>query len=348
MSGDTETRRGELTIKAAVTALKAAAEPTRLRILLLLSHGEWNVKDLTHILGQSQPRVSRHLRLLNEAGLVDRFREGSWVYFHLAGGSDHGRLGRLVVDAIDFDDPLFARDRERAESLKVEREAKAQAYFREHAAEWDKIRALHVAEGEVEAAMREALGTDPVNLLIDLGTGTGRILELFSDCYARGLGIDANQAMLAYARSKLRRAGLTRAQVRHGDIYDLSVGEKVADAVVMHQVLHFLADPGRAICEAARALAPGGRLLIVDFAPHDIEFLRERFAHERLGFSGSQISQWLGEAGLTLVQTRDLAPPTGSGPGKLTVKLWLAAREREANAPVKSPIRTLESMRPLA
>jgi ubiquinone/menaquinone biosynthesis C-methylase UbiE/Fe2+ or Zn2+ uptake regulation protein len=339
--------RAELTIQAAVTALKAAAEPTRLRILLLLSHGELNVKDLTRILGQSQPRVSRHLRLLNESGLVDRFREGSWVYFHLADGSEHGRLGRKLLDAIDPHDPLFARDRERAELLKAEREAKAQAYFREHASEWDKIRALHVAEGVVEAAMREALGTNAVNFLVDLGTGTGRILELFSDRYVRGLGIDANQAMLAYARSKLNRAGLVHAQVRHGDIYNLSIGEQVADVVVMHQVLHFLADPGRGIREAARILVPGGRLLIVDFAPHDLEFLREQFAHERLGFATSQLSQWLREADLALVQTRELAPPTASGPGKLTVSLWLAARDREAHAAISSRTRALEPMRSL-
>jgi ArsR family transcriptional regulator len=342
---DTEVR-GELTIQAAVTALKAAAEPTRLRILLLLSHGELNVKDLTRILGQSQPRISRHLRLLNEAGLVDRFREGSWVYFHLTHGSQ-GRLGRELLDAVDNADPLIVRDRGRAELLKAEREAKAQAYFRDHAAEWDEIRALHVAEGEVEAAMRQALGTEPVSLLVDLGTGTGRILELFSDRYARALGIDANQAMLAYARSKLSRAGLTHAQVRHGDIYNLSLGEKVADAVVMHQVLHFLADPGRAIREAARTLVPGGRLLIVDFAPHDLEFLREKFAHERLGFANSQVDQWLRESGLTLVQNRELAPPSGSGPGKLTVSLWLAARDQEVNSAVKSPTRPLEPMRSL-
>jgi ubiquinone/menaquinone biosynthesis C-methylase UbiE/Fe2+ or Zn2+ uptake regulation protein len=336
--------RTQLSIEAAVTALKAAAEPTRLRILLLLAHGELNVKDLTRILGQSQPRVSRHLKLLNEAGLVDRIREGSCVYFHLASGSNHGRLARQLIDAIDLGDPASVRDRERAELLKAEREAKAQAYFREHAAEWDKIRALHVAEAEVEAAMRGALGTDPVDFLVDLGTGTGRILELFADYYRRGLGIDVNQAMLTYARSKLGRAGLTHAQVRHGDIYNLALGDKVADAVVMHQVLHFLADPGRALCEAARVLTPGGRLLIVDFALHDLEFLREQFAHQRLGFATSHVSQWLDEAGLTLVQSRELAPPTGSGPGKLTVSLWLAVRPCEAKTPIKPETRTLEPM----
>jgi ubiquinone/menaquinone biosynthesis C-methylase UbiE len=340
--------RVELTLQAAVTALKAVAEPTRLRILLLLSEGELNVKDLTRILGQSQPRVSRHLRLLNEAGLVDRYREGSWVYFHLADGSEQGRLARQLLEAVDHRDPLCLRDRQRADLLKAEREAKAQAYFREHAADWDKIRALHVAEEVVEAAMREALAPQAINFLVDLGTGTGRILELFADHYRRGLGIDANQEMLAYARSKLRQSGLAHAQVRHGDIYSLSLGDQVADAVVMHQVLHFLADPARAIREAARILAPGGRLLIVDFAPHDLDFLREQFAHERLGFASNQLNQWLREAGLALLQALELAPPAHSDPGKLTVSLWLAGRDRDANAEIGSRTRTLEPLRSLS
>ncbi len=316
---------GGFEINAIVAALKAAAEPTRLRILALLSAGELNVKDLTRILGQSQPRISRHVKLLGEAGLVERVREGSWVYCQLADDAA-GELARVLLRAIDVHDPVYLRDRQRAETLKVEREAAAQGYFETHAADWDKIRSLHVAEAEVEAAMTQALGSDPAGVLVDLGTGTGRTLELFADHYARGIGIDVNQAMLAYARSKLSRAGLANAQVRQGDIYNLFLRDDTADAVVMHQVMHFLSDPARAIREAARILAPGGRLLIVDFAPHQLEFLREEFAHERLGFSSAQVGQWLAEAGLTLVQNRDLTPPGGTPSSKLTVSLWLATR----------------------
>jgi len=310
-----------------VPALKAAAELTRLRILVLLAAGELNVKDLTQILGQSQPRVSRHLKLLAEAGLVERFREGSWVYFHVSGQTERGQFARQLIEAVNRRDPVLERDRERALSLKRKREAAAQAYFDEHAAEWDRIRALHVREEDVEAAMRECLGPGPFNFLLDLGAGTGRILELMSDRFRQGLGFDVNRAMLAYARGKLDRAGLAHAQVRHGDLYHLPVADCSADAIVMHQVLHFLSDPAAAIAEAARTLAPGGRLLIVDFAPHDMEFLRSGHAHERLGFPGALVREWLAGAGLRPATARDLAPPArDSGAGKLTVSLWLAER----------------------
>lgn len=311
-----------------VTALKAVAEPTRLRILVLLAAGELNVKDLTQVLGQSQPRISRHLKLLTEAGLIERYREGSWAYFHIADRSDGGRLARRLLEQIDAEDAIVRRDRGRAEALKREREAAAQEYFRQHAGEWDRIRALHVAEDEVEAAMLAALGSGPFRLLLDLGTGTGRILELFSERYERGLGIDVSQAMLAYARSKLSAAGLAKAQLRHGDIYNLSLADGAADAVVMHQVLHFLSEPARAITEAARILSPGGRLLIVDFAPHDLEFLRDRHAHDRLGFAAAQVDEWIAEAGLKPLAVRELEPPPAAGEQKLTVSLWLAERPR--------------------
>jgi len=313
-----------------VTALKAAAEPTRLRILLLLAAGELSVKDLTQILGQSQPRISRHLKLLAEAGLVERFREGSWAYFHVSDRTHGGRLALDILALVDDADPIVVRDRERADALKREREAVAQSYFRTHAADWDRIRALHVAESEVETAMSQALGPGPFKLLLDLGTGTGRILELFAGRYERGLGFDLNQAMLAYARSKLANARITRAHMRHGDIYALSLPDGAADAVIMHQVLHFLSEPALAIREAMRVLTPGGRLLVVDFAPHDLEFLREDFAHDRLGFAPAQVAQWMSDAGLRPIEQVNLAPKSKGTAPKLTVSLWLAERPSAA------------------
>jgi ubiquinone/menaquinone biosynthesis C-methylase UbiE len=309
---------------------------------LLLAAGELNVKDLTQILGQSQPRLSRHLKLLAEAGLVERFREGSWVYFHVSDRTPGGKLALDVLALVDTADATLQRDRERADALKREREAAAQGYFRTHAADWDHIRALYVAESEVEAAMGQALGRGPFKLLLDLGTGTGRILQLFADRYERGLGLDLNQAMLAYARGKLSKSALARAQVRHGDIYALALPDAVADAVVMHQVLHFLSDPALAIREAARVLAPGGRLLIVDFAPHDLEFLRQKFAHDRLGFAPGQVTQWMQDAGLKPIEQRDLAPERKTDAQKLTVSLWLAERSGAGALPKAVPARALE------
>ena len=319
--------RPELSLASAVGVLKAAAEPTRLRVLVLLAQGELNVKDLTRVLGQSQPRISRHLKLLAEAGLVERAPEGSWVYFRLAEDGRGGEVVRQVLLGVDQADPLLLRDRRRAEALQHERQDAAQAYFQAHAADWDKIRALHVAETEVEAAVSSALGPGPFDLLVDMGTGTGRMLELFAPRFRRGIGLDLSPAMLAYARAKLERAGLTHAQVRQGDINDLPLGDQTADAVVMHQILHFLSDPQRAVREAARVLAPGGKLLIVDFAPHALEFLREHFAHERLGFGRAQMRQWLEDCGLALLESRQLPPPGDAG-DLLTVSMWLASRAK--------------------
>jgi ArsR family transcriptional regulator len=325
-----------LAATAAVDALKAAAEPTRLRILMLLAVGELNVSDLTRVLGQSQPRISRHLKLLTEAHLVERFREGSWVYFRLAGQGPTEALVRHLVVSLDRDDAVLARDRLRAGEILAERQVAAQAYFRDHAADWDRIRAMHIAEEEVEAAITEAVGPGSFDLVVDLGTGTGRMLELFADRSRRCIGIDASHAMLAYARSRLERRGLTNAQARHGDIYSLALDSGRADLVLMHQVLHFLAEPQRAIREAARLLAPGGRLLIVDFAPHEVELLRERFRHERLGFARQQMAGWIADAGLVATIVRELPPPAGEGE-KLNVTLWVGEASAVSGTLAVSP-----------
>lgn len=320
----------------ALACLRAAGEATRLRILALLAAGELNVKDLTQILGQSQPRISRHLKLMAEAGLIRRFREGSWVFFRLADTGAEAVLARAIVATLDPADLTLARDRARASAVEKARAEAAQAYFDEYAGEWDQIRALHVAEREVEAAMEAALGSEPISLLVDLGTGTGRILELFAPYADRALGFDLNHAMLAYARMKLERAGLSHAQVRHGDLQNIPLPDGAADVVVLHQVLHFLEDPAAAIAEAARLLAPSGRLLIVDFAPHELEFLREQSAHRRLGFARDQLERLFENSGLKLERFRELKPAPSDG--KLTVSLWLgskpalAAKKRKASA----------------
>jgi len=330
MSGDAETPSlaTGLSRAHALAALRAAGEATRLRVLALLAGAELNVKDLTQILAQSQPRISRHLKLMAEAGLITRFREGSWVFFRLADSGPEGALARAIVDSLDPTDLTIARDHARAEAVQKARAEAAQAYFKVHAAEWDRIRALHVAESQVEAAMDEALGEGPFGLLVDLGTGTGRILELFGPRAKKALGFDLNHDMLAYARMKLERAGLAHAQVRHGDLYNVPLPDGAADAVVLHQVLHFLDDPAAAVAEAARVLAPGGKLLVVDFAPHELEFLREQSAHRRLGFARDQLGRMLESAGLKMERFHELSPQPAEG--KLTVSLWLGSEPTTA------------------
>ncbi len=313
------------------TMLKAAGEETRLRLLALLAEAELTVTELTEILRQSQPRISRHLRLLAESGLVVRFREGSWAFFRLPEHGDKAELARTLAALLDPDDRVMARDRERLAAVRAARATAAQAYFREHAAEWDRIRRLHAADAAVEAEIQHALADRPFRSLLDLGTGTGRMLELLGPGLERGLGIDLSLDMLALARARLDRAGLRHCSVRHGDIYDLALPRDSFDVVIVHQVLHYLDDGARALREAARVLRPQGRLLVIDFAPHELEFLRDEHAHRRLGFAEETVSQWLEQAGLEVISHRSVPPEAGSD-GEIAVSLWLARDPRLAIA----------------
>ena len=318
--------RTPIGLDAMVDILKAAAESSRLRILLLLSRGDLTVSDITEVLGQSQPRVSRHLKLLLEARLISRYQEGSWAYFRLADEGVAQETVQSIVARLDGLDASVERDLERLAAVKQRRQERALGYFSANAASWDEIRSLHVPDAAVEGAMKRVVGTRPFQTMLDLGTGTGRLLEIFAPLYRRGIGIDQSREMLAVARANLDKAGITNAQVRQGDIYAPPVERDGFDLITIHQVLHYLEEPGRAIQEAARLLRPAGRLVIVDFAPHQIEFLRDEHAHVRLGFSDGQIGDWLADADLDLKETLDFQP---SGENHhLTVKLWLAQDRR--------------------
>jgi ArsR family transcriptional regulator len=311
-----------------VAMLRAAGDPTRLRLLLLLRQAELTVSELIEIVGQSQPRVSRHLKLLGEAGLLERFKEGSWVFYRAADRGMGAVLGRTLAELSGGLSGALAADLARLAQVRSQRAARAAAYFKANAAEWARIRALHAPEKDVEAVILRRLPARIGNLL-DIGTGTGRMLELLAPRAERAVGLDVSPEMLAIARDKLLSEKLTHAQVRLGDLYRLPFpdggGDDGFDAVLFHQVLHYLDDPGAAVAEAARVMAPKGTLLIADFAPHALEFLREEYAHHRLGFSDREVEAWLTDAGLAAGRTDTIAPPQEGG-DKLTVKVWLATR----------------------
>ncbi len=313
-----------------LAALRAAAEPTRLRVLAILARGELTVSELTRALHQSQPRVSRHLKLLCDAGLLDRSPEGAWVFYRLAERPEGARVARTLLQLLPAVDPNLARDLEQLERIRHDRAERATAYFRDHAASWDRIRSLYVGEAAVERAMLKAAGKGELGDLVDLGTGTGRVLEVFAPRVRHGIGIDASHEMLTVARAKLHDRGITNCDVRRGNVYDVPLPPACADVVTVHQVLHFLDDPAAVIAEAARLLRPGGRLLVVDFAPHGVEFLRTDYAHRRLGFADAELRRWCKAAGLAEVTVRQLEAAGGAGHDKLTVSLWTAVQPRSA------------------
>ena len=301
----------------ALEIFRALADATRLRILQLVRRMELSVGELAQVLGQSQPRVSRHVKILSDAGLLERRKEGSWVFVAL-GRADAVAPVAAALDGWVADDHWAAADAARLQAVRADRATAAAGWFEAHAGEWDAIRSLHIAEEQVEAAMTAMLGDAPIGTLVDIGTGTGRMLELFGEQARTALGVDRSSEMLRLARAKL---GAQAVELRQADLYQLPLVDGAADVAILHHVLHFTAAPDAAIGEAGRVLGPGGRLLIADFAPHDREELRARDAHTRLGFADEQVAAWFAAAGLQLARVETLEG------GELTVKLWLGRKQ---------------------
>ncbi len=301
-------------------ALRALAEPTRLRLVALLAESELTVTEMVEILGQSQPRLSRHLKLLCDAGLLERAPEGVHVYFRLASAHPAGDMARLLLARLEADDPVLALDRRRLAGVRRGRAVGAETYFQRHAAEWDAIRSLHIPEAEVERAIQDLLPAGKIGDLLDLGAGTGRMLRLYAGIAERAVGVDLSREMLAIARANLDGPEFRHCTLRRAAAENLPFADNSFDLVLSHMVLHFLIDPARAILEAGRVLRPGGRLILVDFAPHDSRLLGPQHAHRWAGFSDETIAEWLIAAELS-----PQAPVSLPG-GALTVTLWHGER----------------------
>jgi len=303
-----------------LTRLRAAAEPTRLRLLALLAQGELAVSEVTQILGQSQPRVSRHLKLLCEAGLIDRFPEGAWVFHRMKASGDAWSLTHALLDMLPENDPVLALDRQRLNTVRAQRADKAARYFETHAVSWDDWGTDLVDRTAVEQEMIRLVRDARISDLVDMGTGTGHALSVLAGSVKTATGFDQSREMLAVARANLEKAGLTHCMVRQGDITQLPVPPASVDMVVIHQVMHFLSDPMPVLNEAQRILRPGGIVLVADYAPHAEEWLRDQHAHRRLGFPDTEVQRWFVQAGLTSQQTRHIPGP------RLTVALWTAQK----------------------
>jgi SAM-dependent methyltransferase len=305
--------------------LKAAGEPTRLRLLALLRDNDLSVGELVQVLEQSQPRLSHHLKALSEAGLAERLPEGAFVFYRATrAGSGRAFLDRLF-EQLGPEAAEFRQDRDKLREVILARAASAEAYFSSIAETWDSIRALHFPNEAIEDTLLDLAGTGPYRRVVDFGTGTGRMLMLFSGRAAEAEGIDFSHRMLTVARANLERAGVSNSRVRFGDVTAAPFADASADLVIVHQVLHYLDTPADAIAEAARVLVPGGKLLVIDFAPHDLEFLRAEHGHRRLGVRHDALAEWAGQVGLNLEAPRSFDPPKTGGPG-LTVNIWRATK----------------------
>jgi ubiquinone/menaquinone biosynthesis C-methylase UbiE/DNA-binding transcriptional ArsR family regulator len=312
------------------TALRALADLTRLRIVRLVATMELAVGEIAQVLGQSQPRVSRHVAILCEAGFAERRREGSWIFLRAGAGATGSVAARLaqVLAAAEADDPDFGAvcegDRRKLAAIRAGRESQAQEYFAAHAGNWDELRRLHSADAQVEAALAGALEPQPLGRVLDVGTGTGRMAEIFAGRSEHIVALDKSPAMLRVARARLQHLGSERIEMIQGDFADLPLPAASIDTVLFHQVLHFAQNPAEALREAARVTRQGGRIAIVDFAAHQREELRERYAHARLGFEDEQIEMLLGQAGYTASR------PIALDEGELVVKIWIGTRRSSA------------------
>ena len=314
-----------------VGTLRAVAEPTRLRLAILLSRAELTVTEISQVVGQSQPRTSRHLRLLLDADILERSPEGANVFYRVRDSGVGAELVRELAERAPAEDPVVAADAAALERVRQSRVAAAERCLRSHDDEVAALRSLQVAEADVEHAMLELIGaSEPIERLLDIGTGTGRILELLAPVSERSVGLDVSRDMVAAARAKLGEARLSRASVRHGDLHRPPFEAASFDVAVMHHVLHLLDDPGEAVADAARLLRPGGRLLVADFAPHQLELLREQHGHRHLGIDDRDLRAWAAQCGLQVEGERTLRAP---GPQRLTVALWLLRAQARESTP---------------
>jgi SAM-dependent methyltransferase/DNA-binding MarR family transcriptional regulator len=288
-----------------VQALKSAAEPTRLRLLFLLSQAEYTVGELAAILAQSQPRISRHLRLLTEAGFLDRFREQQCIYYRASSNGRYLEWQRQLLAMADPDALLLRRDRERAVEVVGDRARVAAQQLGAAAAD----SSPGVADGDAEPASREELtsllleelGPVPVGELLDIGTGSGLMLQILAPRARRAVGVDISVPALRLARTRVHGAGLSHCEFRRGDMYSLPYDDASFDTVSIDRVLASAERPAAAIAEAARTLRPDGRMIVVE----DFDQMDARATDNPL----SQLRRWFAAAGMNADRLRpcDLA-----------------------------------------
>jgi ArsR family transcriptional regulator len=276
---------------------KTFSDPTRVRVLALLEQEELAVQELMDALGMAQSRVSRHLAILREAGLLEDRRDGTYVFYRFAVPAEGPwREAWELVRRELATDPVRQRDRAALAQVMEARAARTRSFFDAVGPEWDALR--KVFDDDVLRARAGARLVDPRTVVADVGTGTGILAVELARLGLRVVAVDHSARMLAAARSKLEAEGLSGVELRQGEASALPIGDAEVDAAIVHMVLHYLPSPGEAIREMARVVRPGGVVVIVDFVPHEHEWMRQELGVTWLGFAWDEVRGWLGEADL--------------------------------------------------
>ncbi|CAM3630178.1 ArsR family transcriptional regulator [Litorimonas haliclonae] len=320
MQGNSSVIIGDMENFAA--ALKTMGHVDRLRILALLARGELTITELVQILGLSQPRVTQYIKSLESVEIIERLREGSWVFSRLKRGNPAlTKLVETTLQTLPQNEALLLSDMRRLNEVRDARSRVADAFFARVAQNSDQLGDEYLPQERIEDALLKISGDGPFDFMIDMGTGTGRMLELFSGRITRGAGIDSNPDMLKVARHKLAPDQFGHISVQQGDLHATPFRENTADLVTLHQVLHYLDDPREAIYEASRLLTRDGQLLIVDFEAHTEDHFREDYAHRRLGFTDLDITEWAKWADLQIKIETKL-----SNNNNPAIKIWKAVK----------------------
>jgi DNA-binding transcriptional ArsR family regulator len=302
-----------------IDALKAISEPTRFRLVRLCAQGELTVSELMRIVGQSQPRVSRHLKLLQDAGILERFREQHWVFYRVAQEEHYQLLVSGLIKQIEKNETIIQLDQSRLIELQAARATLSETFIETELPDWLRLHEYHGDTARFESAVQDALAEKTVGHLLDVATGTGRMLKIVGPLASSGVGIDLSKKMVTVARSVLAESGLAHLTVRQEDMYQMRFAARHFDTITIDQVLYFATNPDALIKETARVLKYGGRLLVVAFTAS-----KTAKTPPSVGIELSDIQQWIESAGLKITNTNIL-------PGdSLDISLLVSEKAKDA------------------
>ncbi|HBA88778.1 MAG TPA: ArsR family transcriptional regulator [Geobacter sp.] len=302
--------------------LKALADPCRLRLVAVLLRAEFTVQELTQILAMGQSRISRHLKILTEAGVLSVKRQGTWSYYRVGDGNDFFRAIRPAVER-ELERLPERRDDLAAVALALEaRRKRSLEFFDQHARSWDVLSRTLLPVPEYQERLLALVPS--VDTLLEIGVGTGALLPDLARRAHKVIGVDHSPAMLEEARRRVADDGNGAAELRLGEMTHLPLADGGAGCVVANMVLHHAADPQAVLAEIARVLKPQGTLVLADLARHEREWAREQLADQWLGFEVEELQGWLKGAGLDGIQVDRVA----AGNGQEDVLLVTAVKSR--------------------